>query len=138
MKPAVITLLILALLLTGLGVFGIIDHVTTIASFEAAGKIAPQGNPREGTVARARQDVHDSLETSRTIALVFSLLCLAGGLGLGAWAGWRYFHPSSLAESAQGGRRGGSAAPVCNICGVNLSPRQMTRGLCDVCQKRTL
>jgi hypothetical protein len=137
MKPAVITLLILALLLTGLGVFGIIDHVTTIAGFEAAGKNAPQGNPREGTVARALQDVHDSLETSRTIALIFSLLCLVGGLGLGAWAGWRYFHPHSLAQRAAGGR-GGSAEPVCNICGVSLSPRQMTQGLCDICQKRTL
>jgi uncharacterized membrane protein YesL len=129
MKSAVITLLMLALLLTGLGVFGVIDHIASIPGWEAASKNGPKGNPREGTVARALKDYQDSLDRSRTIGLAFSLSCLVGGLGLGAWAGWKYFHPHSLAASA---------VSVCNICGAKLSARQAARGLCDSCQKRAL
>src|SRR5262245_43449498 len=93
MKPAVITLIILALLLTGLGVYGVIDFLQSSSSEKEIEKL---GNPREGTVARGLKDLLESMDRSRTTALLVSLLCLGGGLGLGAWACWRYFHPQAV------------------------------------------
>ena len=136
MKTAFVALMMLALALTGLGLFGITDYLISMPGWEQAEKGAPQREPRPGSLASAYKDYVDSLERSRNIAFFFSLLCLVGGLGLGIWAGRTHFWrgPATGVSSSPGG--GNSAAAVCNICGAKLSSGKEVRGVCDFGRRR--
>jgi hypothetical protein len=136
-NTACIALMILALGLTGLGLFGITDYLISMPGWEEAKKAVPQGMPPHGTVARAYKDYVDSLGRSRNIGFIFSFLSLLGGLGLGFWVSRTYIRHRSRAgvRSGLGGRN--SASAVCNICGVKLSRGEEVRGACDYCRSRT-
>src|SRR5262249_44526713 len=98
MKTAFVALMMLALLLTGLGLFGIADFLISMPGWEAVKTRAPP--------AGVYKEYLDSLDRSRDISFLFSLLCFTGGLGLGVWVSRTYF-------------RGRSAAgAMCNICGA--------------------
>ena len=136
MKIAFAALMVLALALMGLGLFGITDHLISMPGWEAAKKNAPQGEPLPGTLARAHKDYVDSLERSRNIAFIFSLLCFVGGVGLGVWVGRAYSRRRSEVGVVSGIGGGKSAAAVCNICGAKLSSGEAIRGVCDCCHRR--
>jgi hypothetical protein len=81
--------LILALLigfvvgLTGLGLFGITDHLISMPGWEEVKKSTLTGVSPSSPLGKALKDYVDSLDRSRNIAFILSLVSLIGGLGLG-------------------------------------------------------
>jgi hypothetical protein len=136
MKTAFVALMLLALTLTGLGLFGITDYLISMPGWEAGNKSDPAGVSPSAPLGRAYKDYIDSLERSRNIGFIFSLLCFFGGLGLGVWVGGTYLRRRSAVGVASGIGGGKSAAAVCNICGARLSSGEGVRGVCSSCQRR--
>jgi hypothetical protein len=138
MKTAFVVLMTLALILTGLGLFGITDYLISMPGWEAAKKSTPPGLSPSSPLGRASQDYIDSLDRARNIGLIFSLLSFVGGLGLGIciWVCRNYIWRRSVERilSSRGGEK--SVAASCNICGAKLSLDEKTRGVCDFCRKR--
>jgi len=132
MKTAFVTLMILALTLTGLGLFGITDYLISMPGWEAAKKSAPFG-VSPSPLGRAYKDYVDSLDRSRNIGFTFSLLSLVAGLGLGVWVCRAYMRRGSAMGTLNGGNLADS---VCTICGAKLSRGAVVGGVCDFCLKR--
>jgi hypothetical protein len=132
MRAAFLLCCTFCLALTGLGLFGVIDHLRTRPGWEALRKddrlykLAPQA-PLE----QAYKDLIDSMQRSRNVALGFSLASLAGGIGLGFQC-WRMRSRRVPPVRPDGSRPDG----VCNICGATLRLREMTRGTCEWCERR--
>jgi hypothetical protein len=123
---------IFCLALTGLGLFGVIDHLRSRPGWEALRKDDPLYKlAPKSPLGQAYKDLTDSMERSRNVALSFSLASLAGGIGLGLVC-WRI-----QSRRVPPVRRDGSHADgVCNICGATLRLREMTRGTCEWCERR--
>jgi hypothetical protein len=136
MKIAFVVLMIVALALTGLGVFGITDYLISMPGWKAAKKSAPPAVSPSAPLGRAYKDYVDSLERSRNIGFIFSLLFLVGGMGLAFWV-CRVNLRHRSAMGARSDLNGGKVADaVCTICGAKLSSRARAGGVCDFCRKR--
>jgi hypothetical protein len=138
MKTAFVALIILALTLTVLDLFGITDYLISMPGWEAAKKSAPPGVSPSAPLGRAYKDYVDSLERSRNIGFIFSLLSLVGGLVLGVWVCRAYVRRRSAVGALSGLNGGNLADAVCTICGAKLSPGAVVGGVCDFCRKRAV
>ena len=133
MKTAFVALLIVAVALTGFGLYGVFDYSQSKPGWERARAEARPLESGGGPLAQASKEENESMERSRDIALTVSFLSLAGGIALGAWT-WRNSLRGSQAASPSFGTR--PSADVCTICGARLNRKERTRGVCDFCQKR--
>jgi hypothetical protein len=130
MKTAFVALLIVAVALTGFGVYGVFDYWQSRPRREGARPLESGGGP----LAQALKEENESLERSRDVALTVSVLSLAGGIALGTWT-WRgYLRGAQAASPGFGSTR--PSEDVCSICGARLNRKERTRGVCDFCQKR--
>jgi hypothetical protein len=138
----VVTGLIVCLLLgfvvglTGLGLFGIFDHLISMPGWEEVKKSTLSDVSPSSLLDKAQQDYVASLDRSRNIAFIFSLLSLIGGLGLGGLVCRAYLRRRSAGGSLFAFNGGNRAGAVCTICGVKLSPGAVAGGVCDYCRKR--
>jgi hypothetical protein len=134
MKTAFVALLIVAVALTGFGLYGVFDYWQSKPGWERARAEARPLESGGGPLAQALKDENESLERSRDIALTVSLLSLAGGLALGTWTWRSYLRGSQAASPGFGSTR--PSEDICTICGARLNRKERTRGVCDFCQKR--
>src|SRR5438445_3051251 len=111
MKTAFVALLIVAVALTGFGLYGVFDYWQSKPGWERARAEARPLESGGGPLAQASKEEYESLERSRDIALTVALLSLAGGLALGAWT-WRSYLRGSQAASPGFG----STRPSEDIC----------------------
>ncbi len=136
MKAVLVVCLAVALLLAGLGAFGVFDLLRSRPGWEAAKRdeIAFLRG-RRGPLAQALREDTESKDRARTVGMVFSLAGLACGTALGVWSVRAYLLGSREAgPPPDGGQR---SDPVCSICGATLRPRDCSRGFCDLCDSRT-
>jgi hypothetical protein len=134
MKTAFVALLIVAVGLTGFGLYGVFDYWQSKAGWDRAREEARALASGGGPLAQALKEENESMERSRDIALTVSLLSLAGGIALGTWT-WRTSLRGSPAASP-GFESTRPSEDICTICGARLNRKERTRGVCDFCQKR--
>jgi hypothetical protein len=122
--------------LTGLGLFGVTDHLISMPGWEEVKKSTLTDVSPSSPLGNALKDYVDSLDRSRNIAFILSLVSLIGGLGLGGLVCRAYMRRRSAGGSLFPFNGGNPAGAGCTICGVKLSPGAVAGGVCDFCRKR--